>query len=150
MDLREIIAAGGSAHGMDPAQAMKEDYGSPGHEGMDDGDMPPRKKSKAAGKPKNTLVWEHVQITEQENGINEQRCKYCDKTKMSKQLQTTFWTMHLVDPVKGCPNCPLEVRQELAAGSRSSDVHVSASGSNPRFVSALCCGCEPSSHSHSL
>jgi len=96
----------------------------------DDLDDPPSKKLKTdrtPGKPKNTIVWNHVIVTELPGAIHEQKCKYCGKTKMSKQLQTTFWTMHLVDPVKGCPNCPLEHRQELAANSRSADVLRAAS-----------------------
>mmetsp|Transcript_14476 Transcript_14476/g.18907 ORF Transcript_14476/g.18907 Transcript_14476/m.18907 type:complete len:407 (+) Transcript_14476:269-1489(+) len=142
MDIREVIAGANSREGgsaPEPGEDSNRDgppYGNDGdadaEEDSTDGEAssPARKKRKSdrhPGKPKNTLVWEHIIITEQPSGVNDQKCKYCDKVKLSKQLQTTFWTMHLVDPAKGCPNCPLEVRQALAANSRSADVHRAAS-----------------------
>ncbi|KAL7563429.1 hypothetical protein ACA910_016525 [Epithemia clementina (nom. ined.)] len=77
-------------------------------------------------------VWTHVQANQKDDGTYEQVCNYCGKTKTSKQLQTTFWSKHLVDQgKKGCPSCPLSVRNLLASKSSSADVHRAAGQDAP-------------------
>ena len=73
------------------------------------------------------LVWTHVTASERADGSQEQTCNYCQKTKISKQLQTTFWCKHMVDQgKKGCPSCPIDVRLLLASKSGSADVQRAA------------------------
>ena len=89
-------------------------------------------KSDRSRKSLSQLVWSHISVSGNPDGTNRQTCNYCGKTKTSKQLQTTFWCKHLVDQgKKGCPSCPIEVREMLAAKSGSADVHRAAGQEAP-------------------
>jgi hypothetical protein len=81
----------------------------------DDPVMAPR----VGGRPASKDVWDHVGRVQQQDGKCKQVCKHCNKSKESKQHQTSYWVDHLVVE---CKKSPMEVRQAVAKNSRSKKV----------------------------
>ena len=74
--------------------------------------------------PNNREIWKHIDVTKTENGLFKQSCKYCGKDCITASLNTSVWAVHIVDPTKGCPDCPLAMREAVAASTKSADVAV--------------------------
>ena len=100
-------------------------------------------KKKRGRRQKNSVVHQLkekvIQITTLPNGINEQVCKYCGKSRSSKQFQTTFWTLHILNQKPNencmgfqyeCPKCPLATRRMIATMSKSPQAKAVVSGNS--------------------
>ena len=103
------------------------------HNGNDSSSNTPGGK-KRQGRPSNSLVWENVTLEHVLNDdgtttVMQQTCIHCQKVNRANKPQTTWWAVHLVDrSPKGCPKCPVEIRQAILNSSSSQQVREAGMG----------------------
>jgi hypothetical protein len=103
------------------------------HDHPDDHDSNTPGGKKRQGRPSNSLVWENVTLEQVTNDdgttMMQQTCIHCQKVNRANKPQTTWWAVHLVDRgPKGCPNCPVDVRQAILTSSCSQQVRDAGMG----------------------